>query len=779
MAKAKDGAVLQRVFINKTVADGSQPPAGSYCLPGLLLCGLLLGSLVLPWLALLALPLTFGSPRWALVFLLAFGWSYQEVQQRLVQRLPLAQNQQLRLLEGHVLARTESERSQRLLLQLSPEFDNHAPQLRRIRVSYYGARQLQVGDRMLAEVKLRAPRNLANGLAFDYEVWLLARGIDAGGYVRAIRSLDRPGLPRRESWRQQWLQQVPVELRPWLIGLVFADSQALAAPWWRQGQRTGTVHLFVVSGLHLALVAALGWGVSLLLARLLAAVRRPAQQRRLSMFVPKLLLPTVLMLAVVAFYLWLSMGGIAVWRAWLMMALASVWWLSQRRWQPLQLLLWVAVVLLLDNPLAHQLAGFAMSLLVVLGLVLVFWGRHTTRWSWFWLPSWAAWWMLLPLLMLWLQPLGIWQWLANLLAVPLVSLSLLPGLLLRALLAALAWDGALVWWLDAALLFVVDGLRQWLNWVVSHSDASWARLPMVFYSLWWGWGWLLWRGLSPKLAIGGTAVLLLLLAWPSRPTAQLRFLDVGQGLSMVAVAEQALVYDLGARWSPRFNMGEAVVVPTLRDLSVTQLSTLVVSHSDNDHAGGLTGLLHWYQPQVLWGGQPERHEVPMRDCHAWTQTELAHDLQVSPWYLVNDNLRYRFFPIAAAWRDNDNNHSCVMQLRWFEHTILLPGDIEYSVEQQLVAQYGEQLRADWLVVGHHGSRGSTSKAWLNAVQPRFAVISAGWQNRFGHPHDEVLSRLSSQGVMVWRTDQQGGLAVSPSGEHHGLRMTPLSLWQNR
>ncbi|GGY54128.1 hypothetical protein GCM10011297_28740 [Bacterioplanes sanyensis] len=746
-------------------------------LPLALLLGFIMGSSIMAaWLlpALLLLALLFrllgnrcrvAAPL-IVVMTMAAAWAQWHVDEGLQHRLPLNQDQQQRQLSLIVEQHRSAQRSQRMVLTVLPGDNNQSPELRRIRASYYGDHSLQVGDRLEATVKLRAPRNLANGLAFDYETWMLAKGIDAGGYIRSIEAL-RPGqLPLRERLRRYWSAQLPVDLRPWLNALVFADSAALDSHWWRLGQATGTVHLFVVSGLHLGLVALAGWSLAALLARLLA-LRQPASVQLKVRSLPLMWPRVAVAVSVVGAYLWLASNGIAVWRASLMVVLTAVWALSQRRWQPLLLVCWAAVLLLLANPLAHQQAGFAMSLLVVAALMMLLSGRKTGPVQWLWWPQWIAWWALAPLLMAWLQPLSVAHLLANALAVPLVSLLLLPGLLLRALVALAGADGALIWWLDAGLLLLIDGLCTWLRSVKDIAPASISMLPAWGWLLWWGWGWLLWRGLPALLATVGTWLLLSWWLLPSPAKHELRLLDVGQGLALVASGEQALVYDVGARWSPRFNMGEAVVAPSLRQLGVQQLATLVLSHSDNDHAGGFEGLRHWYRPQRIWAGQPEEG---MDSCHAQG---------VSPWFVSGPQLFYRFFAVPAHLRTNDNNHSCVMQLRWHDLTLLLPGDIEHSVEQALVQYYGEQLRSDGLVVGHHGSRSSSSAVWLATVDPDFALISAGWNNPFAHPHAEVLARLAQRGVRVWRTDLQGGLAITPAGEWQALRQRSLRIWQNR
>lgn len=736
-------------------------------LPWWCLIGLLLGSAQFSlWACALLLLLPWYRPRWhGLVMTLCFVLAYWQVEQAIRHRLPLVQDQHQRWLAGTVTDVVADDRVQRLTLRLNATLDNQQPRLRRIRASYYGPLSLKVGDQLEMQVKLRAPRNLRNGLAFDYEVWLLANGIDASGYIRAIRRHVSGQAPARQQVRQKLLSQLPKPLIPWLDGLVFAETGSLPPSLWRLGQATGTVHLLVVSGLHLALVGALGWGLALLLGRISAAMFPPpvfgvASPRRHMM-------PIVLgWLVVLAIYVWLASAGIAIWRASLMACLAAFLVLGLRRWSPITLLAWVAVALLLINPLAHQLAGYFMSLLVVAALVLMFQGRKTPRWHWLWLPSWLAWWVLLPLLMMWLQPVSGWHGLANIIAVPLVSLLLLPALLLRAVFAGLSWDGALVWWLDRSLLWLVDVLQQWLQWVAIHS-VSWPPLSIAMLLLWWGWALLLWLGLPARLAWFGTALLLMLAASPVTPTAQIRFLDVGQGLSVVAVADQVLVYDVGARWSSRFNMGEAVVAPSLRQMSVPSLSTLVLSHSDNDHAGGYEGLKFWYRPDYLWSGQvhPEA-----RSCHLGG---------ISAWYTLSAQLSYRFFSVPIEQRDNDNNHSCVMQLRWYGQRILLAGDIEARVERELVRRYDKRLKSDWLVVSHHGSRSSSSEAWLQTVAPSFALISSGWHNRFDHPHPQVLQALQQRGIRVWRTDVDGGAVLLPDGQFHGLDMTSLSVWKNR
>ena len=209
---------------------------------------------------------------------------------------------------------------------------------------------------------------------------------------------------------------------------------------------------------------------------------------------------------------------------------------------------------------------------------------------------------------------------------------------------------------------------------------------------------------------------------------RLHIVDVGQGLAVIVETQRhSLVYDSGANLSPDFNMGSAVLIPVLRSLRISSLDAVVISHGDNDHAGGLKGLQANIKIYRLISNE-SRHSCNL-------QTELCSNTLPWKW----DAVEFHFLQQGLNYGDG-NNSSCVLQIRYADRRILLPGDIEREAEAQLALTYGGQLASDLLIAPHHGSSSSSSYALLKLVQPSYVVFSVGYRNSFGHPNAAVLAR---------------------------------------
>ena len=207
----------------------------------------------------------------------------------------------------------------------------------------------------------------------------------------------------------------------------------------------------------------------------------------------------------------------------------------------------------------------------------------------------------------------------------------------------------------------------------------------------------------------------------------------GQGLSVaLRTRTHVLVYDTGARYPSGFDLGDAVVVPALHALGITHLDMLMISHADNDHAGGATAVATAFPEARRYSGEPARMPVPMRPCvagQAWQWDGVRFDVLSPP-------------PGPVGKRRND--HSCVLLVAGRRGRMLLTGDISARVEPQVAAAVGAGM-PPVLLVPHHGSKSASSAAFIARLQPPLAVVSAGWRNRFGHPRPEVLARYAAAG----------------------------------
>ena len=249
--------------------------------------------------------------------------------------------------------------------------------------------------------------------------------------------------------------------------------------------------------------------------------------------------------------------------------------------------------------------------------------------------------------------------------------------------------------------------------------------------------------------------------------------DVGQGNAvLVRTAGHALLYDAGPRYGLESDAGHRVLLPLLQALQ-TRLDLLVLSHRDADHVGGAAAVLAM-QPQarLLSSIGPDHPLQGLRlaqrcesgQAWAWdgVQFEVLHPL-------AGDYTSQ----LAAGARPN--TLSCVLRITNGTHTALLAGDIEAAQEAALLSR-AAPLRADVLLVPHHGSKTSSTSAFLDAVQPRFALIQSGYRNRYGHPAVSVAQRYADQQIMVHDSPHCGAMRWT---SNQPLRLDCTRMMQER
>jgi len=517
---------------------------------------------------------------------------------------------------------------------------------------------------------------------------------------------------------------------------VLGDDSGLSMADWRLLQDTGTVHLLVISGQHIALLAALIYGLVAGLARLGLWPRA----------LPWLPWACGLALAGALGYGLLAGFEVPVRRACVMVAVVLLWRLRFRHlgvWLPLLLAL---NAVLLVEPLASLQAGFWLSFGAVAILVLVFSGRLG---AWPWWRTWTRvqWTMALgllpPLLALGL-PISASAPLANLLAEPWVSLAVVPLALLGTLLLPVPWLGEALLWLAGGLLhllfLVLAQIAAWLPAWLPAAVPLWAWLLGALGAL------LLLLPAGVPLRALGLALLLPLFFPPvDKPPeghAEVWLLDVGQGLSLLLrTREHALLYDAGPRYGD-FDLGERVVLPSIRKLGVDRLDLLLLSHADSDHAGGALAV---------------RHGMPVARVSSGEATALPAELEAEPcggeaWEW--DGVHFSTWRWAQA--EEGNQSSCVLLVEANGERLLLTGDIDSQAERALI-ESGFDPHADWLLAPHHGSRSSSSLAFLQAVAPRAVLIARGQHNPFGHPHPTVMARYRALALAIHDSVESGAL----------------------
>lgn len=681
-----------------------------------------------------------GRQRFARAFglaLLGFVWACVSAQWALDDRLSPELDGQTRWLQGRVVG-LPAQGNGVVRFQLDAIQARRAQLPTRMRLAWHNGPAVQAGETWRLAVKLKRPHGLVNPQGFDYEAWLLAQRIGALGSVKKGERLSAAGGPWawRDQLRQRLLAVEAFGRQGALAALVLGDDSGLSTADWQVLQATGTVHLLVISGQHVALLAALLYGLVAGLSRL---GLWPG-------WLPWLPCACVLAAGGALGYGLLAGFQVPVQRACVMVALVLLWRLRFRHlgvWLPILLAL---DLVLLVEPLASLQAGFWLSFGAVAVLVWVFGGRLG---AWPWWRTWgrAQWTMsigLLPLLLALGLPISLSGPLANLLAVPWVSLAVVPLALLGTLLVPLTdiplqVAGALLELCFRVLALMAQWQPAWLP----------AQAP--------GWALLLGAvGVATVLAPAGIPIralglpMLLPMLFAPVPVvapgqAEVWQLDVGQGSAvLIRTHAHTLLYDTGPRHGD-FDIGERVVLPSLRNLGVDHLDIMLISHADNDHAGGALTVQRGLSVNAVLSGEaselpPSLSAQPCIDGASWQ------------W----DEVRFTTWRWAAA--TEGNQASCVLRVEANGERLLLTGDIDAAAERALLAE-GRDVRAEWLQAPHHGSRTSSSAPFIRAVAPNAVLISRGAHNAFGHPHPQVLARYQALGVTVLDSVAQGAVTV--------------------
>jgi competence protein ComEC len=629
----------------------------------------------------------------------------------------------------------------------------------RVRISWYHADGTPaIGDIWQLEVRLRRPRGTSNPGVFDYEAWLFRERIGATGYVVEGPRNRRLGLAAGgpiSGLRHRIVGRLEATLgntgaTAVVAAVAVGARHGITAEQWQQYARSGTSHLMAISGLHVGLAAMSAW---FLAAAACAVLRLRGNHLKLSW---------LFALAAAGGYACLSGFAVPARRATLMLLLFVFAVLSAREPRPFAILAAVCFVVVALDPLATLAPGFQLSFAAVLSL-LWFARRRVSA------PvhsraagmarrglQFAA---VQVFLLFGLMPLTISNFgrvslvapIVNFVAVPVFSVVTVPLALAGVVLAGpLAVAG------DAALRGSAASIGM-LRWLIEYA----AAVPFGALA-------------TASLGVAGGYCLALVLAWavlprswPGRHVALLaslvlvtqkvdsppdacvdvRMLDVGQGLAVVLrTRHRTMLYDTGAAYPGGSDMATRVVLPYLAAQGIKRIDRLVVSHSDIDHAGGLLPVLAGIDVVQMLAGEPE----------LLTASGAARCRRGQTW--TWDGVEFRVLHPPADTRHAGNDASCVILVAAGDARLLLTGDIEYAVEQTLLAPDGPGV-VDAVFVPHHGSDTSSSIGLTRALSADVALVSAGYRNRWGLPRPDVLRRWQGAGAAVLVTAQDGAVGL--------------------
>jgi competence protein ComEC len=641
--------------------------------------------------------------------------------------------------------------------------------------------KFKAGERWKMTVRLKRPHTTYNPHGYDFEAWALAHNIRAMGSIRTKSELQKlSDFVWRPSYLIEHAREVignrmtkAMENKPYagvVRALVIGEKSQISAQDWDVFLRTGVNHLMSISGLHISMLAGLAFSLTTCIWRhfSLLVLRLPTRK-------------AATIAGALAALLYACLAGLSVptQRALYMLATFAVALLLSRR-VPISRVLSIAlVVVILLDPWAVIAPGFWLSFSAVAFIAYATVNRMKVR---HWLveavnTQWSVTLGLLPLLILMFGQASIVSPIANAFAIPLISLLVVPLAIVGALLP-----------FDFILLFsqwVLEICMQGLSWLASSSFATWQQGAAPIWTIGLailGTLWLLLPRGFPQRWLGVVLMLPMVFVVPEKLAEgemKVTVLDVGQGLSVVVkTATHTMVYDTGDQYNEGSDAGMKVIVPYLRSQGIKQLDALVVSHDDKDHSGGAASVLKQMPTKWLASSYllPETTKpMPMQlSCYAG---------QKWVWDMVRFEVLY---PMAESYEDSklsDNNKSCVIKVTSRHGTVLLTGDIEKEAEAILLQKQKYKLKSDVIIAPHHGSRTSSTEAFVKAVGAKYVVFTVGYLNRFKHPKPQVVGRYLEKSSTIYRSDYHGAIELSfkqkGNLQANAWRLGNAKYWHNK
>lgn len=631
------------------------------------------------------------------------------------------------------------------------------------------------GERWQLPVTLKRPHGTLNPGTFDAERWFLEQDLGASGSV----AMGHRGLVRRlegpaTAWA--WFERQRARVRDRIdahvhddalaglvAGLTIGDQASVHAQDWQLFRAAGVAHALSISGAHITVFAALAAPSAAWLWRRWPSACLVCPAPWVGLWVGWLLALA---------YALLAGWGLPAQRTVAMLAVVCLARTLQLNWPAVVVWIWAAAPIVVFDPWAVWQAGFWLSFAAVGLLILT--GQPTHRpglsdaretpapggYRGLCLrlrPLWEAMRVqvftsvgLAPLAAVCFGEVSVVGVVGNLLALPWITLVLTPLCLLGVLWPAL-WG--LLPWVVEPLRAVMAALVSLPGSVVGVPGSSAWALGLALVGAWLA----LMRG-PPALGVSGLALMLPLLVPAPRPPgwgeAEVWGLDVGQGTAvLVRTRHHALLLDAGPAWGEGRDAGDRVVVPFLRHRGVGRLDELVVTHRDLDHVGGAASVIRALPVARLRSTLEPSHPLlklgiqhqPCRRGQRWQWDGVSFEV-LHPWGHESRTAK-------------PNALSCVLRVEDAQgRSLLLTGDIEREQEQALQDAFdGAGLRADGLIVPHHGSRTSSTEGFLQAVQPRWALAQAGYRNRYGHPAPAVVQRYADRGIPLLSSPWCGAL----------------------
>ncbi|WP_237524181.1 DNA internalization-related competence protein ComEC/Rec2 [Shewanella sp. KX20019] len=648
---------------------------------------------------------------------------------------------------------------------------------RKLRLSWSNPPTVRVGQQWLLTIKPKPITSPLNQGGFNQQKYLLSKHIFMKGKVTAGQLLsDNKGV------RDKLIEQLKPVLAGYaaqdlLLALLVGDRSLMTSERWQQLRNTGTGHLFAISGLHLS-VASL-W--IYLVSKVLLFNFLPTQGRRNGVI-------AMVLCAVAAIaYAYLAGFSVSTQRALIMLLAYISSWLFNRFSSSWERLLYALFMVLLLDPLSPLSASFWLSFTALAVILLtvskfdpprlkavetnvasqqpaavsvpqvllkqaILGFRATLRWV---VAFWAVQWRLAVVLggvqAIFFAGTSIISIAVNLILVPWFSFIVLPISLLSLLIFIMAMlvgvDPELVdlFWLSQLtmepvlmLLDIGSGIpfawlglsMQWIAVMISAVLGIW--LCCQFRTM-------RWRLAFSVMTLPAVILALQTIFGIQQQQWKVHLLDVGQGLS--AVIEQngrAIIYDTGASFGENFSYADRIILPFLNSKGITKVDFLVISHADNDHAGGTSVIMEAFPEAIV-----------ISDDKRWGMVNCRPKKML--WQAINLEIIGPLIPAKG------NNGSCVIRFASGDNSLLLTGDIEHGAEQKLIAH--KRIASDVMTAPHHGSRTSSSDGFIKAVSPQLVLFPAGFNNRYGFPKKDIMRRYHDLGIATLVSGELGQVSV--------------------
>ncbi|HWT35575.1 MAG TPA: DNA internalization-related competence protein ComEC/Rec2, partial [Paraburkholderia sp.] len=702
---------------------------------------------------------------------------------------------------------------------------------------------LEPGSRWRLSVRLKRPHGNANWGVRDAEAVLIARDVRATGYVNLpLQAVRLPGKAGGigvivDGWRSAIRNRITAVLADAphmgiVAALAIGAQDAISAADWQLMRRTGTSHLVAISGLHIGFVAGLaGWLTGWLWRRSFFV------GRNWPLLVPAQKVSVASGALFAAFHAALAGFNVPAQRTLWMASLVALGYLGGRRVAPSVVLAWALGLVLLADPWAVVSAGFWLSFCAVGAIlfgmsgharivqdrssdvaqeeegqregrralarrranalcarigVLIERVRSGAR------VQFAVTIALAPLTVCFFSQIPLIGPFANAFAIPWVSVFVTPaviaGVALPAPFDAFAFRVAhrLLEWLAAGLQLLPGA--AWTLWSLPQPD-MWALASAAVGVAWclapagWPLRWAAPLTWLPLLAPAPAA--------PAEGAFRLTALDIGQGSSIVVeTAHHTLLFDAGPG-PESTHAGERIVVPYLQAAGIGALDTLLISHADSDHSGGAPAVLEGVEVRQLLAGLRPNHPLWQAASDKGAQTVRCAAGQHWQWDGVDFAM---LWPDPGPLQGKPNAHCCVLRISTASGppaqtpiqthmrprkpvVALLAADIETPVERTLLMRDRAALRAQILLVPHHGSKTSSTEPFLDSIEPSIAVFQVGYRNRFHHPYAGVYERYEARGIELSRSDDDGAARIEAGGDTNlsleRYRQTHRRYWMDR